>query len=443
MSQPLLVERALALVPRLDEYLPLIDTIIGTSATDHQKLWTRSNEYATVSKRIIDTAVLRQQVPEIAERAKDRLQQLYGLIVEAIDAQQSGNPAAAAEALVRAGELEEAGQWYDKAEQFYSLALHVAENLKNSEPRILALRRLGRASRSMGRLHEAWEWYEQSYNLAEAALDVPGQVIACQGFGNLCDDWGQRVRARAWYATGLARAAPLQRPDLTWPFHTNLAALAIQDGDLAHAEAELALARKTIEAAGAGPAMLFWYNNQGLLAQGRENPAAAEKVYREGLQHSQTPFWEMRLRINLGQSLVSQGRLFEAAEQARRAEDLTILYRTISFLVDVYLLLGAIAREQKDEDGFVFYEQALGVAREQNLPPIKVSGVYHQYGLFLLACCRDAEGLTHLEHARELYHELQLPVETAKVEADLLAAGARPGKLRPEEAEAEPVPLPA
>lgn len=419
MPQNLLVERALALVPRTDEYLPLVDAIIGASALDRDKQWTRAGEYATISKRVVDTSALLAQLPDVVERARVRLQELFSLIIEAIHAQQSGDLAAAAEALIRAGEKEEAARWLDRAEQLYTLALQIAENLRDNGPQILALRRLGRASRAAGQLRRSWEFYERSYELAVAAMDLPGQVIACQGLGNLCDDRGQRTAAREWYERGLVLADGLDRPDIVWPFHTNLAALAIQDGALDAAELALARARATIEKAGAHGALIYWYNNQGLLAQARNNHPEAERVYREGLEHSRSPFWEVRLRINLGLSLVAQGRLFEAGEQARRTEEVAILHRLMPFLVDIYMLLGAIARAQADEDGFVFYEQALAVCREQDLPQVKQASVYHGYGMLLTACGRVPEAIAHLEHARELYRSLQLPVEEGQVTTDL------------------------
>lgn len=419
MPQPLLVERALALVPHSEEYLPLMNAIISASKADQDKLWSRSGEYATLSKRVLDAQALSEQVPVIAQRARERLEELFYLVVRAIQAQQSGNPAGAAEALIRAGEREENEHWLDKAEQLYQLALQIAENLRDNGPQILALRRLGRVTRSASRLTDAWEHYQRSYDLAVASMDLPGQVIACQGLGNLCDDRGQRALAREWYQRGLTLAEELRRPDLVWPFHTNLAALAIQDQAVDEAETLLERAREVIAATGNEAALIYWYNNQGLLALARDDAEAAERVYREGLARSESTFWEVRLRINLGRGLVEQGRLFEAAEQARLAEEIAIPNRLINFLVDVYLLLGAVARAQADEDGFVFFEQALEVCREQGLPQVRIAGVHHEYGRFFQACDRFAEAAGHLEHAREMYRELKLPVEEARVEEDL------------------------
>jgi hypothetical protein len=44
----LLVERALALVPDSEEFLPLSDALIGSSRVDREKVWARSGAYATL-----------------------------------------------------------------------------------------------------------------------------------------------------------------------------------------------------------------------------------------------------------------------------------------------------------------------------------------------------------------------------------------------------------
>ncbi|MDQ3555551.1 MAG: tetratricopeptide repeat protein [Gemmatimonadota bacterium] len=417
-SSHLLVERALTLIPASEEFLPLINAVIGASRTDREKLWARSGAYATLSKRVVDARQLSALVPGIAQKAQRRIESLFSLVVQAIQEQQAGNAAAAADLLVSAGEVEEAERWLDKAQQLYGLALEIAQDLREKGPQILALRRLGRVARSAGRLEEAQGYYERSYRLSVDQVDVPGQVIACQGLGNLCDDRGQRALSRYWWDRGMEIAGS-RAPELIWPFQINLAALAVLEGKLDAAEVHLVRARELIEAAENGEAMLFWYNNRGLLLQARGDSPRAERVYREALERSDDPFWQMRIRINLGQSLIPQGRLFEAEEEARRAEELAIMNRLIRFLVDVYELLGAVSTARADEEGFVFYEQALNVCREQGLPPVSEAAVYRGYGLLHRACGRAAEAAAYLEQARDTYAALGIAVERDKVAREL------------------------
>ncbi|HEX8907416.1 MAG TPA: tetratricopeptide repeat protein, partial [Longimicrobiaceae bacterium] len=208
MSRPspphLLVERALALVPDTEEFLPLSDALIGSSRLDREKVWARSGAYATLGKRVVDPARLATLIPALAERSRDRLQELYTRVLEAIRHQQEGDLPAAAAALVRAGEVEEGDRRLEKAEKIYLLALDISRDLREKAPQILALRRLGRTARAAGLLDDAWEWYEQSYTLAVDQMDAAAQAVACQGLGNLCDDRGERDRARGWYERGLA-----------------------------------------------------------------------------------------------------------------------------------------------------------------------------------------------------------------------------------------------
>lgn len=418
MPSHLLVERALALVPDAEEFLPLTDAVIGTSRADRDKIWARSGAYATVGKRVVDPKRLGELIPTILERTQRRLQELFTLVVRAIEEQQAGRIGAAAETLVRAGELEEDERKLEKAEAIYLLALELAQDLREKEPQILALRRLGRVLRSLGRLEEAWSRYEQSYQLSVDQMHLPGQVIACQGLGNLCDDRGLRSQARAWYERGIRLAHGLDDPALTWPFFTNLSVLAMQGGELDEAERHLARAREMIEAVGDDSAMTFWYNNKGMLLD-HTDAVAAEAVFREALDRTPHPFWQVILRTNLGQTLVKQGRLFEAEEEARGAEELAIVHRYIPNLVEVYDLLGCISRARADEEGFVFYEQALEVCHERSLPTVKEALVYRGYGLLHRACGRVSEAMAYLEKSRELYSSLGLRVEVERLDTDL------------------------
>jgi tetratricopeptide (TPR) repeat protein len=417
--QHLLVERALALVPDDESFLPLTDAVIGASRVDREKVWARSGSFSTVGKRIVDAERLGAALPAVLAREQARMEALFSLVLEALRAQQAGDAAAAVAALVRAGEREEADGRGGKAWKVFRLALDLSADLRDKGPRILALRRLGRAARAAGRLGEAWEWYERSFHLAVDQLDLAGQVIACQGLGNLCDDRGERAGARAWYERGLALAREAGDPGLQWPFYANLSVLSMLAGALEEAEALLARARSCIEDAEAGDAMRFWRNNHGLLLLKHGDAAAAEAVFREALAPEPDPVWEVTLRVNLGQALLGQGRLFEAEEEARHGEETAILNRLVQDLVDVYELLGAIARERGEEEGLVFYEQALRVCRLRDLPRKAEASVMHGYGLLHARCGRPEEGRAYLEAAREVYLALGFAPELERLDADL------------------------
>lgn len=426
-SPHLLVERALALVPDAEEFLPFSDAVIGSSRLDREKLWARSGAYATLGKRVVDPSRLAEAIPGIVERAQQRLRELFTLVLEAIQQQQDGDPAAAAATLVRAGEVEEGERRLEKAETIYAMALEISRDLREKGPQILALRRLGRTARAAGRLDDAWEWYQQSWRLAVDQMDPAGQSIACQGLGNLCDDRGRRDAARAWYERGLAIAEGLEEAGLEWPFYSNLSVLAIKNGELADAEALLAKARERIETTGADDAMLFWLNNRGLLLMEHGDLAGAEGLFRDALSRGGDARWEMTVRVNLGETLRRQDRLFEALDEARRAEEIGIVNRLIPDLVDVYVLLGDVARVRCDEEGFVFFEQALEICHERGLPKKEEAAVLHGYALLHGACGRPVEARAYLEAARAVYEELGFVPELAKVDADLAALGPAAG----------------
>ena len=426
----LLVERALALVPDYEEFLPLSDALIGASRVDLDKVWARSGAYATVGKRVVDTARVEELVRVLLQRSQERVRELFDLVLGAIREQQGGNPAAAAQMLIRAGEMEEADRRLDKADRIYRMALGISQDLREKETHVLALRRLGRTARTAGRLDEAWNWYEQSRSLAADGMDVEGQVIACQGLGNLCDDRGERDRARLWWEKGLELAAGLDRPALDWPLYINLSVLAMLEGDLAEAERQLDRARERMEQAGAPGARMYWLNNRGLLLLEHGDHAAAEAVFREALGGAEG-HWELTMRVNLGEALRGQARLLEAEDEARRAEEVAIVHRLVPDLIDVYNLLGAVARDRCDEEGFVFYEQALRVCHERALPRKTEAAILSGYGQLHWACDRPDEGRGYLEAARDVYRSLGFAPELQRVEDSL-------ARLAPER-EPEPV----
>jgi tetratricopeptide (TPR) repeat protein len=417
-SPPLLVERALALVPDYEDFLPLSDALIGASRVDAEKQWARSGAYATVGKRVVDPAHVEALVRVRLERTHQRLRELFDLVLGAIREQQAGNPATAAELLIRAGEMEETARRLDKAERIYRMALAISQDLREKEPHVLALRRLGRTARTAGRLEEACSLYEQSCQLAVDALDVEGQVIACQGLGNVCHDRGERERARRWWEQGLQLAAGLDQPALDWPLYINLSALSMLEGDLAESERLLDRARERMEQSGAPDARMFWLNNRGLLLLEHGDHAAAERVFREALQGAEG-HWELTMRVNLGEALRGQARLLEAEDEARRAEEVAIVHRLVPDLIDVYTLLGSIARDRCDEEGFVFYEQALRVCRERGMPRKSEAAILHGYGQLHCACDRPEEGRGYLEAARDVYRDLGFAPELARVEENL------------------------
>ena len=421
-AAPLLVERALALVPDYEDFLPLSDAVIGASRVDPGKVWARSGAYATVGKRVVDPDRVAELVPVLLERRHQRMRELMELVLEAVREQQRGDGAAAVALLVRAGEVEEGERRLDRAERIYRMALPLAEELRGKEPQVLVLRRLARTARAAGRLDEAWASYSQSHSLAVDARDVEGEVIACQGLGNVCDDRGERERAREWWERGLARAAGLEAPHLEWPLLLNLSVLAMLEGDLAAAERLLGQARERMGGDVEGEGRFFWLNNWGLLLLEHGDAAEAEGVFREALAGA-AGHWALTLHVNLGESLLRQRRLLEAEDEARRAEELAVVERMVPDLVDVYALLGAIARERCDEEGFVFYEQALRVCQERGLPRKTEAGLLEGYGLLHAACGRGEEGRGYLEAAREGYRALGLGPELGRVEEGLARIG--------------------
>jgi hypothetical protein len=77
--------------------------------------------------------------------------------------------------------------------------------------------------------------------------------------------------------------------------------------------------------------------------------------------------------------------------------------------------------KEADEEGFVFYEQALNVCHERGLPKKEEAAVLHGYGLLHGACGRPAEARAYLDAAREIYDSLGFLPELARVDDDIAA----------------------
>src|SRR6185503_1273193 len=161
-------------------------------------------------------------------------------------------------------------------------------------------------------------------------------------------------------------------------------------------------------------------------ALGRHGPAAA--AYREALawaaNEGGSGGLDITIRLHLAQLLLDTGRLLEAEEEMRRAEQVAITAHQTRSLVWIYTLLGTLRGRQGDETGFVFFEQAIALCRAFAGPPIDEANTYHAYGLFRQRCGPADEARAYLERARDIFRSLGVDAEVERVDAELGALSA-------------------
>jgi len=101
-------------------------------------------------------------------------------------------------------------------------------------------------------------------------------------------------------------------------------------------------------------------------------------------------------------------RLLEAEEEMRRAEELAVREGPPSWLVRAYVMMGEARAHARDENGFVFFEQAIDLCRTLECASLLEAAAYRAYGDF-------REALGDAEAARACFEraaEILAPVGT-------------------------------
>ncbi|MFI5231147.1 MAG: hypothetical protein ACHQSE_01420 [Gemmatimonadales bacterium] len=167
---------------------------------------------------------------------------------------------------------------------------------------------------------------------------------------------------------------------------------------------------------------------QGLVYADLALHARAEATYVEALAWVQVAkgndALEAFIRYNHAKLHVDDGRFHEAEAEIRRAERLAVKHNQLRRLVQLYTLLGKLRGRQNDDAGFVFFEQALQLARMINRRPAIEAQVYHEYGVFAMSMRQTEDGRAYLRRAREIFEGLGLQAEAERVVVDMRRSSA-------------------
>lgn len=417
------VEQALQLLPDLEVLAPLRALLLATARADERQVWASAGPYMTVGKRAAEIAELQRRMPHLLSQLAEHITFLYHAYAETLGQQQRGDTAAAVATLLAAGEREERVGRLLAARAWYEVARPLAASLQARRPETDCLARLGRVCFTLGRPDDSARYWQRGLALAEAEFDQAGAVAATLGLGDVALARGEWTGANAWYQRGLRLAESGGDGRGIGRLEQRLGVLAHRRGDLAAAGEHLRRARERFEQLGEAAELARVLGSQGLLEASLGRHGAAAAAYREALAWSRRaadePEHEVAVRIGLAELALGSGKLLEAEEELRRAEEVAITRHQPGRLIRVYTLMGRLRGLQRDETGFVFFEQAIELCRVLDHAVQEEASVYEEYGAFRTGLGQADEARAYLERARDLFEVLGKSVELARVRQEL------------------------
>jgi len=424
ISEPttsLRVEQALRLLPDVEDLAPLRGLVVSLCAGRKRQAWTAAEPNRTIGKRTFDPYALRARMGKAIDGIQSRVAFLYEAAIDALESEQAGDLSRAVRALMRAGAYEEEGVRFAQAHAWYRQALSLAEQLRDRQPEMEALCHLGRLEAARGYLDEGARAFQRSLALAEAEADKVHAAGACKGLGDVLFAQAQWSGAEAWFTRGL-QYAQANRP-LNGSLSLGLGQIAHRRGDYTAATARLERALETFEALGDQAGVVRTLLARGLMeaAQGRTSDVLGS--YREALSRlpvtDRDPVLELSVRLRLAELYLDLDRLPDAEDETRRAEDVAITYQQTRWLARVYLIMGKIRGRQGDENGFVFFEQAIDLCRSGEPARRLEADVYREYARFRAIMGDRDEARAYLERARELLEPFGDAAARERIDEDL------------------------
>lgn len=415
------VEQLLGLLPDVDELELLRLTIIGTAVPDPGKAWDSSSAYATVDKRIVSADEVDRAVRQAEESLREHIASLYEGLRPVFRSFFEGREDDAGRQLVVLGEQLEARGRMKAARQCYRTALTLSLPLLDKGPQILALRRIGRVSLTLGDFHEAALHYERSAQLARDAGETRGEVVARTGFGNVLAWQGRWSEAERFYRDALALLESLDgdRPSVERAqLLNNLGNIATWLQRLDEAEEVLAQALSLSDSLGSALDLAVGYVHLAHLRERQARNDEARQAYERALTLPVPPSLQSGIATDLADLYLQDGHLTRAEEWSRVAEEHAIRAGSAYTLGRMYQGRGNIARARGDEDGFTFFEKALEIARDKGYPFLEAETLA-EYAELRRHTGGVEEAEAYLERARELFMQLGSPQNLANAERAL------------------------
>jgi tetratricopeptide (TPR) repeat protein len=427
---PIKVAELLATLPSVPALRSFMDLLVTRSVADPERRWSGSGELGTVGDRLVDPAGVRQGSGELATEEAERLAGLFQRAAAIVESVARRDWDAALTALLEQGLADESSGRASEAEAWFLAAHRLAkERGLVTAPR--ALRLAARAARQLGQLERAAERYEESWRQAEALGRGEDAIVAAIGRGNVDVDRGGWGEAKTWYEralAGIGREGPPKRE--RWQVMQNLAIVARESGNLDEARAALLRAEKEGGDMNDPDAKVEVENGWGQLLIAEGDPRGAELHFREALRVASTPTARLAVTVNLGESLLLQGRSLEAGEKAREAEAEALAGSVTHRLPEVYRLLARVAHERGEGEAFVLLERALQLIGERGLPVYEEAVTREALGELRMGEGEVALGLGELTGAAELYERVGAQRSAEHVRALMARSGSTRGEPR-------------
>jgi tetratricopeptide (TPR) repeat protein len=420
------VEELLGLLPDIDELEVLRLRIVGAAAPDPRRAW--DSMPSTVDKRILTADAVEEAVAAAEATLRDYVERLHRGIAPALRAFFEGRPDEAARHLIALGEQHEGDGRLRSARQCYRTALNLSLPLADKEAQILALRRIARVSVAVGEFQEAEKHYERSAELAHDSQALADEVVALTGIGNVLFWQGRMAEAEERYLKALELAETAGDAELKVErghLFNNLGNLATRTQRLDEAEAWLGKALELWESLPEPMVdlVICWVNRAHLREiEGRW--AEAREAYERALKLPAVPGVRTGVAIDLAEWCLHEGHLTQAEALGREAEEQAIASGSPYTLGRMYQGRGNIARARGDEDGFIFYEKALEIAREKGYPFLEGETCL-DYALMRAQSGGVEEAQAYLERAIDIFGRLGTLRELERAEralADLAPA---------------------
>lgn len=422
MNRPeVTIEEILGLLPDLDELEILRLRLVSAAVRDPGKEWDSSSAYATIDKRIVTPEAAERALAEAEEALHEFVAVLHAGIRPVLSSMFASDRDSAARHLVALGETMEARGRLMGARRCYRAALSVSLPLADKETQILALRRIGRVSLSVGDFQEGVAYYERSAELARDSGDVHGEVVALTGIGNLRMWQGRWSEAETCYHGALALTDSAGSGQLTLErgqLYNNLGNLTTRQRRLDESEGWFESAFRVWEALSSPVDLAICHHNHAHLREAQDRREEAHRGYEAALK---LPI-PMGLRATIATDLavwwLHEGHLTQAEEWGRVAEEQAIASSSPYTLGYMYQARGNIARQRGDEDGFTFYEKALEIAREKGYTFLEAD-ILADYAVLRAQNGGAEEAVAYLERASEIFRTLAAAGELERAQRRL------------------------
>jgi tetratricopeptide (TPR) repeat protein len=413
------VEQALRLLPDID--LAPLQSVLIASARAEGNDWSGAADYATLGKRDVSGSDVRAAMVQSLESTSRHYGDLYERYATALELLDKNDGPGAVTKFLENGESEQDFGRFAQADGWYHVARTVAEELPDRQPEVDALIASGQLAVMRGYYEKAARAFQRGLALAED--DAAASAQAAKGLGDVALRQASWNGAQVWYSRALKLGESTGDRDLIAEIHHSKGELARRMDDLPAAREALTIARDAFETLGEARNIARVLTTIGLVeTQAGDQPKAAA-AFLEALAWARRGPTDQSLqgfiRLQMAKLHIGQQRFLEAEDELRRVESVAISTNHLRRLAHVYCLFGLSRGKQGEEAGFVFFEQALELARMLPQWPIVEARVRRDYASFRQQLGSPLEARAHLQRALEIFTQVGATADANGVKAEL------------------------